>query len=596
MMNPGKRIQHARQAVRLVWESARGWTLLQGGSMLVLGVLPVASLFLTRQVVNAISAFLAQPPAGRDPAGLLVWVPWMLAVAGVAWICRAGSSLVAEAQAGAVSNHVLLTLQKKSTEVDLAAFETPAYYDQMRLAQAEAMTRPTSIVRNLTQLGIGLLVLASVAGVLWMTQGALLPVLLIAVLPGAGVRVWSSRQRNRWRVTHTAMERYAGYLHALLTAWPFAKEIRISGNGDELRRQSAGLRTRLRRSRLRLRARQTLFEMAADGLTAAAILCGVILIYLRLRGNVMTLGDLALVYGGFQRGKGAFSTVLGSLTSLYEDSLFLSHFYAFLELPIRIQSPVNPRPMPARIEQGIRIEKVSFRYPGTDRDVLRSLDFTLRAGEHLALVGENGSGKTTLVKLLCRLYDPTEGRILIDGIDIREFDVQELQQAFSVLFQDFVRYQMTVAENVRMGHVATPPGDSRIAEAAREAGAHSFIEKLPQGYETRLGRLFEGGVELSEGQWQRLALARAFVRNSPVVILDEPTSSLDAKAERELLESFMKLVPGRTALVISHRFSTVQAADRIVLLSEGQVMETGSHDQLVQAGGAYADLFALHSG
>jgi len=589
------RLRQALQAMQLVWASAAGWTLLQGGSMVLQGILPVASLFLTRQVVNALSAFLLHPPDGRDPSELLVWVPWVAALGLIAWICRAASSLFAEAQAGAVSNYVLQALQKKSTEVDLACFEMPAYYDQMRLAQTEALTRPTSIVRNLTQMGIGLFVLISVAGVLWMTQGFLLPILLLAALPGALARVWSSRRWNQWRIAHSARERYAGYLHVLLSALPFAKEIRLSGNGPELRRQSADMRSRLRQSRLRLQLYRTGVEMAADGLSALAILCGAVVMYLRLSSSTMTLGDLALLYGGFQRGKSAFSTVLRSLASLYEDSLFLTHFYTFLGLPQQVRSPANPKPLPERLEQGIQLDQVSFRYPGTDRDVLQSVSLTIRPGEHIALVGENGSGKTTLVKLLCRLYDPTEGRILIDGTDIREFDLAELRKAFSVLFQDYVRYQMTAGENVRMGNVECPAGDSRIEEAAREAGSDALIERLPQGYDTMLGRLFEGGMELSEGQWQRVALARTFMRKAPIVILDEPTSSLDAKAERELLESFMEIVPGRTALVISHRYSTVQAADRIVLLSEGRVVESGSHEQLVEAGGAYSDLFALHA-
>jgi ATP-binding cassette subfamily B protein len=287
--------------------------------------------------------------------------------------------------------------------------------------------------------------------------------------------------------------------------------------------------------------------------------------------------------------------VLGSLASLYEDSLFVAHFYDFMALPQRVRSPANPKPIPHRIEQGIRLEHVTFRYPGTDRDVLRDVDLEIHAGEQVALVGENGSGKTTLVKLLCRLYDPTEGRILLDGTDIREFNLEDFRRAFSVLFQDFVRYQMTAGENVRMGDIAIPTGDPRVADAARQAGAANVIERLPKGYETQLGRLFLGGAELSEGQWQRVALARVFLRQTPIFILDEPTSSLDAKAERELLESFMESARGRTSLVVSHRFSTVKIASRILVMSEGRLVESGTHDQLVRINGAYAKLFALHS-
>lgn len=595
MRHPLDSVRHIRQAIRLVGESARGWTLLQAALVAVQGALPVAGLLLTRRMVDAVGAFLAQTPGSRDVRPLAILLPWVVAVAVAGWVCRALSSLVAEAQAEAVTDRVQDDLQKKSVEMDLEYYESPAYHDQMRLAQSEASSRSTSIVRNLTQLAAGALVLGSVVGVLGASQGLLLPILLLAALPGAAARIYISRQWNRWKVGQSAASRYVGYLHALVTALPFAKEIRLNGNGAELRHRHRVLRRTLRRSRLSLLRRRTVVELAADAVSAAAMGVGLAVIYLRMKGGAMTLGDLALLYGGFQKGKATFSGVLGSLTALYEDSLFIAHFYTFLGLPRRVLSPAHPKPVPRRIERGIRLEQVSFRYPGTDRDVLTDVDLELKAGEHVALVGENGSGKTTLVKLLCRLYDPTRGRILVDGTDIREFALDDYRASISVLFQDFVRYQMTAGENIRMGDVAVPPGYPRLAEAARQAGADTVIQRLPAGYETPLGRLFAGGAELSEGQWQRMALARAFLRQAPIVMLDEPTSALDARAERLLLESVMGILEGRTALVVSHRFSTVQAADRIWVLAEGRVVESGTHDELVQANGAYAHLFSLHA-
>lgn len=595
MKNPFDNWRRLRAALRLVWESARGWTAMQAVVVAGQGLLPVATLFLTRQVVDAAGRFLAQGSGVRDARELFAWAPWVAAVAVAGWICRALSSIVAEAQAEAVADRVQDALQKKSAEVDLEYYETSSYHDQMRLAQSEALSRPASIVQNLVRLGSGMLVLGSVAGVLGASQGLMLPVLLAAALPGSLARILNSRRWNDWRKVQSASERYAGYLHLLLTSLPFAKEIRLNGNGNELRRQHRELRGRLRRSRLALRRRRATTELAADVCSAAAMVAGMALIYLRMKSAAMTLGDLALLYGGFQKGKSAFSGVLGSLASLYEDSLFLEHFHDFLALPQRVRSPEHPKPAPRRIEREIRLEHVRFRYPGTERDVLRDIDLTIRAGEHVALVGENGSGKTTLVKLLCRLYDPTGGRILVDGTDIREFSPEAWRASFSALFQDFVRYQMTAGENVRMGDVAIPPGDSRIAAAARQAGAAHLIEQLPEGYETPLGRLYEGGGELSEGQWQRIALARAFVRSAPIVVLDEPTAALDVKAERDLLESVMNIFSGKTAIVVSHRFSTVQAADRILVLAEGRIAESGTHEQLVQANGVYAGLFALNS-
>lgn len=595
MKTSRNRLKHIRLAVRLVWTSARGWTILQTGLIAVQGALPVATLVLTRRMVDAVGAYLAQAPGGRDIWPLLALAPWVAAATAAGWLCRAGSALVAAAQAEVVSDGVQDALQAKSVEVDLAHYETATYHDQVRLAQSEASSRSTSIVRNLVQLGSGGLVLASVAGVLGATQGPLLPILLLAALPGAATRVWNSRRWNQWRIAQNAPARYAGYLHLLLTGLPFAKEIRLFGTGGELRGQSRRLRDGLRRSRLAVMRRRAVTEILADLASALCLLGGLGLLYARMAGGAATLGDLALLYGGFQKGKAAFAGVLGSLAALYEDSLFIAHFHDFLELPKRIRAPARPRAVPRRIEQGIRFERVTFRYPGTDRDALRDIDLELRPGEHVALVGENGSGKTTLVKLLCRLYDPTQGRILIDGADLREFDPDELRTLFGVLFQDFVRYQMTAEENIRMGNVGVPPGDARIAAAARRAGAAEIIGRLSAGYGTRLGRLFAGGSELSEGQWQRMALARVLLREAPILLLDEPTSALDAKAERNLLNSVMEISQGKVLLVVSHRFSTVQAADRIVVLADGSVAESGTHRQLLEARGVYAGLFALHA-
>ncbi len=588
------RFQHIRQAVRLVWTSAPGWTVGQGALVLAQGALPVATLFLTRRLVDAVTVFLGQTAGARDPWPLLALAPWVAAVTVAGWLCRALSALVASAQVEVVSDAVQDALQTKAADVDLAYYETSSYHDQMRLAQAEATGRSTSIVRNLVQLLGGGLVLISVAGVLAATQGLLLPLLLLAALPGAAVRLLNARRWNRWRIQHNAPARYAGYLHLLLTGLPFAKEIRLFGLGGELRGQSRRLRDRLRGSRLALMRRRAAAEIGADALSAAVLLAGLGLVYARMQAGGATLGDLALLYGGYQKGRGAFTGVLGSLAGLVEDSLFIAHFHRFMELPRRILPPARPKPVPNRVARGIRCEGVSFRYPGTDRDVLRGLDLEIRPGEHVALVGENGSGKTTLVKLLCRFYDPTEGRILLDGTDLREFDPEEQRSACTVLFQDFARYQMTAAENIRLGDVRVPPGDARLAAAARRAGADQMIEGLPAGYDTRLGRLFGGGTEPSEGQWQRIALARALLRPSAVMLLDEPTSALDPRAERQLLDTVVQETRDRILLVVSHRLSTVQAADRILVLSGGHVTESGPHDRLIRAGGGYADLFARH--
>lgn len=340
------RFQHIRQAVRLVWSSAPGWTAGQGALVLAQGALPVATLFLTRRLVDAVTVFLGQAAGARDPWPLLALAPWVAAVTVAGWLCRALSALVASAQVEVVSDAVQDALQTKAADVDLAYYETSSYHDQMRLAQAEATGRSTSIVRNLVQLLGGGLVLISVAGVLAATQGLLLPLLLLAALPGAAVRLLNARRWNRWRIQHNAPARYAGYLHLLLTGLPFAKEIRLFGLGGELHGQSRRLRDRLRGSRLALMRRRAAAEIGADALSAAVLLAGLGLVYARMQAGGATLGDLALLYGGYQKGRGAFTGVLGSLAGLVEDSLFIAHFHRFMELPRRILPPARPKPVP----------------------------------------------------------------------------------------------------------------------------------------------------------------------------------------------------------------------------------------------------------
>lgn len=592
-------LRHLGGALRLVWDSAPGWSIAAAVTAVAQGLIPAASLYLTKLLVDAIAELLAQPAAARDLQPVMTLLPAVGGVMAVGGLCRLLQTLSNEAQATAVSNHVQGILQAKALEVDYQCYEDPRFYDTMRMAHGEAMSRPTRIAHNLTRSLRELLSLVTVTGVLVASHIYLVPVVFLAVIPGTVARLLNSRKLHAWRVRHMADERYASYLNLLLTSAGFAKEMRIFRHGPMFRDHFRGLRERLRSSRLKLTRKRVFCQLAADAASFAIAGGGIALIAFRFSTGLaaLTMGDMALLLRAFQRAKGALSGWLASLTALYEDSVFIAHFYDFMALPRTICSPSPPmNPPPPAPTSCLAVENVSFRYPGTDRDVLRDVSFRVRPGEHIALVGENGAGKTTLAKLMCRLYDPDAGRITIDGTDIREFAIDELRSWMGVLFQDYARYYMSAGENIRIGDVSLPKGDPRIEAAAKRAGADSVIAELPQGYETPLGRMFEGGVELSVGQWQRLALARTLVRDAPFVLLDEHTSALDPKAEQAVLDRLFQAANERTLVVISHRLSTVAMVDRVIVLHQGRIVEEGPHDRLMNRGGYYTRLYGRRRG
>jgi ATP-binding cassette subfamily B protein len=315
----------------------------------------------------------------------------------------------------------------------------------------------------------------------------------------------------------------------------------------------------------------------------------------RAVGGVISLGDMTMYLTIFRQAQTTFRSLFDGITNLYENSLFLDNLFTFLEMQPEIDVPSASKPAPSPIREGFEFRHVSFRYPDTQAWVLRDVNLHIRPGERIALVGLNGAGKTTLVKLLTRLYDPTEGQVLLDGIDLREYDLHSLQQRIGVIFQDFVQYSLTARENVGFGQVTALGDNERVVEAARKGGAHPIIADLPDGYETALGRRWQEGQELSVGQWQKVALSRAFMRDAEILVLDEPTASLDAEAEYEIFQRFGELTAGRIAVLISHRFSTVRMADRIVVLEDGRITELGSHQELIALGGTYARLFNLQA-
>jgi ATP-binding cassette subfamily B protein len=520
---------------------------------------------------------------------VLVGLAGTVALAG--GLCRALGGLVGEAQGQGVTDHLYDLLHAKSVEVDLAYYEDSRYYDTLQRAQQEASYRPTRILTGLVQVAQSGVALLLMAALLFSFHWMVGVVLFLAALPGVLMRTRSARRLYAWQHRQTPTERRAGYLHWMLTGTVHAKEIRLFELGPLFRQRFRTMRGQVRRERLALARDRCLAEFVTQASGTLAVFGSYAFIAYQTMQGAITLGDLVMYYQAFQRGQEFLREMFGGLAGLYEDQLFLTSLYEFLDLDQRVAEPAAPRPIPRPLRKGIAFDHVTFRYPTATRNAVEDVTLVIRPGEHVAFVGENGSGKTTLVKLLCRLYDPTAGAIRLDGIDLREFATTALRREMGVVFQDYVLYHLTVRENIWFGDIGVVPHSDAIVAAARRSGADDVIAGLKHGYDSMLGKWLEDGEELSIGEGQKVALARAFLRSGQIVVLDEPTSALDPRAEYEVFRRFRQLVEGRTSIIISHRFSTVRMADRIYVFEQGRVVEEGGHDELVRRGGKYADLF-----
>jgi len=595
MPTVARRLTAARRTVGLLWE-ASGWLMVAWAALLALqGVIPVATVWLTKPVVDALTAAVGAGVTREALAPLISLATALGALMLGGAILGVARQWLGWAQAELVEDHISDLIHAKATKVDMSFYETPEFLDRLYRVRSDSASRPLALLEgggallqnSITVIGIGALLLNY--------GGWIAVVLVIGTLPAFFVVMRANREQHDFWKKRTTDRRRVKYFSELLTGAPFAAEMRLYGLGEHFRGLFRTMRRALRRERLSMLRRHTVRRLIAEGAAVASAGGTIGWMLWRAFKGLATLGDVALFYQAFRRAQGLVQGLFGSVNQLYSNALFLENLFEFLDMEPTVVAPVDPAPVPAKLSSGVRFKQVSFQYPGTNRTALHHFDLTIPAGKMVAIVGANGAGKSTLIKLLARFYDPQSGSIEVDGVDLRRLDPSELHGLMTVMMQAPVAYQATVRENIAMSDLRATPSPARIDAAARDAGAEALIARLPQGYDSVLGKQFPNGTELSGGEWQRIAMARAYYRRTPLVILDEPTSQMDSWAESDWFARFHELVAGATALIVTHRLSIARRADIIHVMEAGQVVESGTHEELLALGQRYAASWAAQN-
>ncbi len=580
------------RTLALVWKSAPGLSILLIVLTVVSAVLPLGVAWVGKSIVDAVVA--------KDATRATWQVAAELGLVAATSLVMRGLGLVWQLVGNGLGIDVNVAILEKARTLELSQFEDPEFYDQLTRARREASTRPLAVVRDSAQLVQNALTLTGYAGLLTGFSGLAVLGMVVAAIPATLVEMRYSKAAFSLRNWRSPDTRRLNYLEYVLANDEHAKEVMLFGLGPLLLDRYKTLAWTFYEDDRRLGTRRAGWAWLLSLLGTGAFYGCYAAMVLQTAQGILTLGQMTLYVVAFRQGQQAFQSILTSIGGMYEDNLYMSNLFKYLELPTgRAAAIVAPGPLAsaAKAEQGIRFDNVGFRYPGKDAWALRNLALFIPAGQSLALVGHNGAGKTTFIKLLTRLYAPTEGRILLDGVDIAGLDRAALHRRIGVIFQDFNQYQLPVRENVGFGSVDARDDEPRVRRAIENGGATADVAALKAGLETSLGRWFSrDGTELSGGQWQRIALSRAFMReDADILILDEPTAALDAESEHAVFERFRTLAKGRTTIVISHRFPTVRMADRILVLEGGQIVEQGTHVELLARAGRYAQLFALQA-
>jgi ATP-binding cassette, subfamily B, bacterial len=589
--------------LKLIWQTSRRLTLADLSLRLVRALLPVITLYIGKLIIDEVIALsrTGTPPASLSEwlaSGLLHRLGWLLAgefgLAVLSDVLGRIVSLIDTLLSEKFTNATSVRLMEHAATLDLEDFEDSEIQDRLERARRQTSGRVMLMSQLFGQAQDVVTILSFAAGLVVYAPW-LIALLFVALVPAFLGEAHFNARSYSLSYVRTPERRELDYVRQTGASVETAKEVKIFGLNAFLIERYRVLSAAIYEENRRLAARRAGWGGLLTAIGTAGYYVAYAYIAWRTLQGLFSIGDLTFLAGSFRRLRTLLENLLMGFSQVAGQALYLDDLFSFFEIEPEIVSPENPRPFPSPIRQGITFEDVGFRYPGAERWAVRRLSFTLQAGEVLALVGENGAGKTTLVKLLARLYDPDEGRILLDGHDLREYDLEELRANIGVIFQDFVRYHMTAAENIAVGRIEARDDRERIAGAAERSLADEVIRKLPDGYDQVVGKRFRNGVDLSGGEWQKIAIARAYMRDAQLLILDEPTAALDARAEFEVFQRFKELSEGKTAVLISHRFSSVRMADRILVLVDGQVEAMGTHEELLSQGGRYAELFELQA-
>jgi len=587
------------RVIRLVWDTSHAMTIAMALISIISGFLPAVSVWITRGVVDSVITAAFSPNHNLGPVWFYVVAQLVVGLAQS--LFSTVSNIVQQLLQERIGNRVQSMILRKANTLDLSFFEDADFYDKLRNATDESVYKPMQMVSQLFDFVKTVVTLFSMLALLLSLAWWLAVIALLMPIPS-----FISSSRYGWRGYHkmrrqSPERRRMLYLIRLMTTDTYNKEIKLFNLGHFFVKQYDDVAEELYQQDKKIVVPRYLAGFGWGGLSALANSAIYIYVAFQAVARAISIGSLTMYTQAAMQVGSSFQGLLGDITGIYENNLYVDTLYEFLEYQPRIFSPIAPQSIERDpVVPGLDIEfrNVSFTYPGKDPETqaaLRHVSFTIKSGEAIALVGRNGAGKTTIVKLLTRLYDPDEGLILIGGRDIREYDIEELRRVVGVIFQDYVTYYMSARENIGVGKIDEIENLEMVERAAGKSGANTVITKLPDGYSTMLGRWFKDGFQLSGGEWQKVALARAFMRDAPILILDEPTSSLDAQAEYEIFTKFRLLTEGKTAVFISHRFSTVRLADRIFVIEQGVIKESGSHAELIALDGRYAELFNLQA-